>query len=565
MKRILSFAMVLCLALSALPAAQAMASGSLGAAARQVQSTGMERFVDFLDRWATTEEPSQTLAPEATFAPGIIPGQETAFTEPQPALFDDGICDITCAAYGNRVDYARIGDWVVRRGYLMEREMYCLIGQAEYGEPVALTDTLPGSFVPAGDAVVYYGKDADGRYNWVIREPNAEKPVRLDLGISDEVFYADEESIWYYTSIGAEKSIRKLSRKSGQREGIARTSGVVLVKMDAGGILAVDFDANELTLVKDSKDGKDSLLYKPEEPIVSVTSGGRSVWVQHDGREFGLLEDGALGFRLPGNIVGMAGSTDQYVFLLSFPGSAEYDVMMFNDLYRAYTHVGYAPASEDAFVELQPDGTIIVWGPEKSLIFDIPPAEAWIPYGFYDVETAQAAAGARPSPSALEPSAQSALELEPEDVTAITIPANLCAFTDEATAIAQAEAEGIEMTVNRDGSYTYFMTPRQQQEQLAKRAQEIQDALDMVVSMEPYCDAVKAYTASDDFSEITLTVVPDQLEDSLATLAIAIIGMVAPTYQAIAGNENPTTAIHLVDQSTGSLLSTLISPNDFSN
>lgn len=531
-----------------------MASDSPEAAVEQVQSNGVKSIVNFLKSWAATETPPPAITPEATLAPVI---------EPPPALFDDGIRDITCAAYGNRVDYARIGDWVIRRGYLEEREMYCLIGQTEHSGPVALTDELPGSFVPAGDAVIYYGKDANGDYNWVLRDPEAEKPVRLDLGISDEVFYADEEYIWYYRSVGEEKSIRKISRKNGQREGIARTSGFVLVKMETGGILAVDFDTNELTLVKDHKDGTGSVLYKPEEPIHSVTSGGMSVWVQHDEREFGLLEDGALRFRLPGNIASVAGSSDQFVCLLSFPDSDEYDVMMFNDLYRAYTRVGYVPASENAFVELQSGGTLTVWGPEKSLVFDIPPAEAWIPYGFYDAESARTAVDALPSPDTAEPSIQPALTLESEEVTAITIPANLCAFTDEASAIAQAEAEGIELTVNRDGSYTYFMTPRQRQEQLEKRAKEIRDALDMAVNTEPYSNALKSYTASDNFGEITFTVAADQLDASMAAFLFAIIGLVVPTYQAIEGNENPVTVIRLIDQATNEVIATMTGPDDF--
>lgn len=543
MKRTFSCLTVLCLLLTAFPAAEAT---GLSAFFESAQTTAPDRLGESFERWDATAGPAETPSPETTSAP--VPA-------PEPALFDEGVRDITCKVYGNRVDYAQNGGWIISRGYLMEQERYCLIGQAPDGERSALTDTLPGSFVPAGDAIVYYGKDANGRYNWVILEPGADKPNRLDLGISDEVFYADADFIWYYTHVGAETSIRKLVRESGAREGVARTQGSVVALMESGGILVVDFENNEVKIVKDNKEGKGSTLYMSEEPILSVSSVGKSVWVEHE-HEFGLLEDGALAWRLPGHIVSMTGTTDQFVFLLSFPGSDEYDVVIFNDVYKAYARVGYVRASEYAFVELQPDCKMTVWGPEESLIFDIPPEEEWIPYGYYDVESARAASGLSAPLPTVEP--------DQIDIVTVTIPANLCTLTDEATATAQAEAAGINMTVNRDGSYTYFMTPEQHKEQLSIRAQELQNALEAVLTTEPYSNAIKAYAANEDFSEITFTVDSDHLEDSFAVMAITIIGMVAPTYQALAGNdENPVTVITLIDQATGEVVAVYGGPDDF--
>lgn len=552
MKKILSLLTVLCLLLPLVPAAHA--EPGLGSAFEGAQPAVSSRLSEVFERGSATAQPVETPMPEATSSPVLSPEPT-----PPPALFDEGVRDITCAAYGNRVDYAHIGGWIVSRGYLMDLEQYCLIGQEPGGRRAALTDTLPASFVPAGDALIYYGKDAKDKYNWVIRKPG-EAPEKLSLGISDEVFYADADYIWYYTRVGEETSIRRLARKGGEKKGFGRTKGSPLVMLESGGVLVTDFDKNR---IETWKDGKATTVYQPEKPIISVSSAGNSVWVEHE-REFGLLEDGALAWRLPGHIVSMTGTTDQFVILLSFPGSNEYDVMIFNDRYRAYARVGYVPASENAFVELQTGRQMTVWGPEKSLIFDIPPADEWIPYGYYDMESARAARGLSAPAPTIEPAPTPTVQPDQDGTVTVTIPANLSALTDEATATAQAEAAGIRMTVNRDGSYTYFMTPEQHREQLDRRAQEIRDALESMLVTEPFSNAIKAYSANDDYSEITFTVAADRLEESMAVLVIAVVGLAAPTYQAMVGeNEAPVTLIKVVDQATGAVIATYTGPDDF--
>lgn len=565
MKKILSFWTMFCLMLSMLPAAQAGSGlGEIFERAQPTASTSLGEQFERGDVRRATEAPvtPQPTEGHASAEPTAVPTPEPPPPEPTPApaLFDEGVRDITCAAFGNRADYATIGGWTVNRGYLMEQEIYCLIGQGPDGARTALTDTLPPSFVPAGDSVIYYGKDENGKYNWVILEPKAGKPKRLSLGISDEVFYADADYIWYYTIVGEEISVRRLARKDASKKGFGRTTGSVVTMMEDGSALVADFHKN---LVRSWKDSKGTTLYEPEVPILNVASAGRSIWVGHE-REFGLLEDGKLGFRLPGQIVSMTGTTDQYVFLLSFPGSSAYDVVIFNDLYQAYARVGYVPASEDAFVELQPGGQMTVWGPEQSLIFDIPPAQEWIPYGYYDMESARAARGA-PAPTAAAQAAPAPVE-EPDwgNMVTITVPGRLASLTGEAEAAAQAEAAGISMTVNRDGSYTYFMTPGQHQAQLTQRGNEIRSALEGMVSTAPFNDALKSYTANDDFSEITFTVDTDRQEDSMAVLMLAVVGLVAPTYQAWEGKtDDPGTLIKLTDQSTGQIVATYTCPDDF--
>lgn len=298
-------------------------------------------------------------------------------------LFDEGVRNITCAQYGNRVNYAQIGDWTVSLGYLHEEERYCMIGQGPDSIRQALTVKMPGNgkIIPAGDGWIYYGEDEKGKHNWVFRKPG-EGPQKLGLSIRDEVFFADADYIWYYKHLGTDISIRRLARKNNEVKMFGRTTGFVYAMMGSGDALAADRDKG---LVQSWKDGKATTLYESDEPLLSVSTVGGSIWLGLE-REIGLLEDGALDFRLPGYVAGMAGTTDQFALLLSISEASDYEVVLFNDVYQAYVRLGYVPASESAFIELQSDGNITVWGPERSVTFLIPPAEAWIPYGFYSNE-----------------------------------------------------------------------------------------------------------------------------------------------------------------------------------
>lgn len=289
-------------------------------------------------------------------------------------FLDEDIRRITTQPYGGRVEYAHIEGWTVSRGYFEDR--YCLIGQRDgSSERIALTANDPMSFVPAGDRIIYYGEYAEGKYDWVIRNPDDEWPTVLELGVSDEVFYADEQYIWYYTLKGEETSIRRLQLSNNKKKGMGSTTGKVLTMMQDGSVLIYNYDEETIQLLKD---GSFTSIYKGA--FQAISSTGRSIWVESDG-QYGLLADGELTGLMPGMIMGGGGSCDQQVLLIApYENANTYDVMLFNENYNAYAHVGTVLASEDANIEIAAD-TITVWGPVESLTFNIPESDHWQPYG----------------------------------------------------------------------------------------------------------------------------------------------------------------------------------------
>lgn len=353
MKRWLVLGIVFCLACSALALAGNSAAKAAGPFGNLIG--GM-----------TSNTPAPDEPPVETQPPVLTP----------QGAFDERVRHLTSLPVGNRCDWAQIAGYTVSRGYLDDH--YCLIEEREgSGERVSVTASDPQEFVAAGDAYIYYGQDQNGKFNWVIKKPGEDKVKKLELGISDAVFYADEDFIWYYTYIGEEISVRKLARKDNQKTGLLRTKARVVVMREDGGIVLADFDQNR---VLSWKDKQFDTLYQPEEAIETVLSNGMHVCVQHADR-FGLIRDGQLLFTIPGKITNLFScSSDQLALLVSpYEGSPRFDVWFFNEIYEAYAHVGSVLASDGTNIELLAD-QIIVWGPEESIEFSYPPVEAFLPY-----------------------------------------------------------------------------------------------------------------------------------------------------------------------------------------
>jgi len=330
---------------------------------------------------------SWMLAAVVLFA--VLPGGIVSLAGEQN---DVSVRTIVPRGIGNAADIVCINGWIICNGYLESSESYALKGYPPTGgDPINLGKMPNVQLVPAGDAFIYLQPSDKGNPDWVLYTPG-EEPKKLPLSVMDHVFYADETHIWYTTvgtGDGTNKSIRTLERKTNQKEGLARLESIqiwVVAVLDDGGILLYDRDNN---LVRRWQNGKLETLLETEEQILGVFSTGQQIWVQLE-HEIGLLENGTLWFRIPGTVTHMAQALGQTALLLSFPGSNEYDVLVLNDTYRAYTRIDYAPFAERMLIEITPNGQLIIRIPDDELhpLFEMPPDDAWIPYGFYEVELA---------------------------------------------------------------------------------------------------------------------------------------------------------------------------------
>ena len=307
------------------------------------------------------------------------------FPKREGALFDDGVQRITSGLWGNQADFAYIGGWAVNRGFFQGQ--YRITGWTpDHKERIILAENDTGSFAIADGALVYYGMDEKDVFGWLIGAPGGPAPRRLPIDVTDTVFYADDEYIWYYTYSKTDKpAIGRVGYDGKGKKNLGTVNGRVAAMMPGGEVLLADFAKNRVRLWKN---GKYETIYSPKEQMESVTSLGKSVWVELGGW-YGPLADGEITFRLPGKIAGVAGSTDQFVLLVLPKEDAAFcDVMMFNEVYRTYAPVGRIKRQEDMRIEMQ-ENQMIIWGPEESLIFEYPIPELWLPYGCHDYFSAE--------------------------------------------------------------------------------------------------------------------------------------------------------------------------------
>ncbi len=307
--------------------------------------------------------------------------------EKQAALFDDEVASITSSGWGNLVDFACVGESTVHRAFF-EGE-FCIASWTPEGwEMVMIGEDNPNGFLPLEDGIVrldsdegwllstwdasaYYDPDPDEGppedtgYGW--------RSTPLPIDAADMVFFADSKYIYYFTS---SNDVGRMDREGKGREILGSVSGPVIAMMPGNKVLLANFSLNQLLLW----DGKsETVFYSPQEPILSAFSFGRTVWVRHDGW-FGTVENGTVTFGLTGSYEVLAGSQDQLVLLVLPEEEADsFDVMLFNEPYRAYTLMGRIAYSDIAHIEIRKD-KVIVWGDMDSLIFELPAPERWLPY-----------------------------------------------------------------------------------------------------------------------------------------------------------------------------------------
>lgn len=498
-------------------------------------------------------QPEETAEPEPTADPEGYDDSEEGDGYWENVLYDYYVADITGQPYGGESQYARVGNWTVAYGYCDDH--YCVFGWNENTrEHHILAETVVSNIVPAGDVFAYYGEVKKGKFGWLIRNPNEDKPVSLSLNELNSVFWSDEDYLYYFTyGKGTGTTYYRMNHQGKNKKQLGKLNGRAIAMMPDGGVVVFNSSKNRVQIFKD---GKHETIYEPGDEIQNVISTGREIWVVH--RDYlGRLKDGKLDFQFPGSLRTYAATTDQIIAVLD-DGSIQHNVVMLNDAYGAYALVGKVVAQESLTAEVTPGwyNRIVVWGPRESLEFYTPYSGLWLPYGYHDLESAKAAG-------------YQEYVGEPEDGYAEEgrverrISEKLL-LGEEADILAEAEERGIYATHDRDGMYSYYMDYAQYDALLEERRQGLVGLLG-IMTMLGDDPTVKSYEANEDYSRITLRVNSGLLEsDTTFLVMLSVVALSAPAYQALLReDEHPVSVITVVDDATGKEISVFNAPDDF--
>ena len=221
------------------------------------------------------------------------------------ALFGPWVGDITAKPYGGEVRYTQINDWTIAYGNCDNR--FCVFGwDGNTNSYKILADTNVSGIVAAGDSFVYYGEVKKGKFGWMIRNPDQEKPVSLGLNELNSVFWSDEEYLYYFT-YGKTNTYWRMDHDGKHKKQLGKISGRAIAMLENGAVLVFNSIKNR---VERWKDGKDTTIYEPKEDICNVISTGREIWIVHPDY-LGLLEDGEITFKISGDLRDYAMTRDQ--------------------------------------------------------------------------------------------------------------------------------------------------------------------------------------------------------------------------------------------------------------
>ncbi|GAA0492741.1 hypothetical protein GCM10008986_18900 [Salinibacillus aidingensis] len=134
----------------------------------------------------------------------------------------------------------------------------------------------------------------------------------------------------------------------------------------------------------------------------------------------------------------------------------------------------------------------------------------------------------------------------------VTLPASMFENQDPEEVIASAEEDGIKVTENDDGSYTYKMSKAKHKEMMAEMGTEVKNTVDEMVSSGDYT-SIKDITYNNDFSEFTMVVEREAYENSMDAFAAMGLGMSGMMYQLFDGADPDeySVAISLKDEASG--------------
>lgn len=145
----------------------------------------------------------------------------------------------------------------------------------------------------------------------------------------------------------------------------------------------------------------------------------------------------------------------------------------------------------------------------------------------------------------------------------ITMPASFVEGEDIDNTIKEAEAEGIEVTKNEDGSLTYKMSKSEHKKMMKDIKTNAEKSLDEIKTDGTF-PSVKDITYNNSFSKFTLTVDKAAYENSMDSWSIIGIGITGMMYNLFNGEDMDKMKVNIdvKDEATGEVFDTTVYPDD---
>ncbi len=144
----------------------------------------------------------------------------------------------------------------------------------------------------------------------------------------------------------------------------------------------------------------------------------------------------------------------------------------------------------------------------------------------------------------------------------ITLPASMFEGEDAESSIAEAEAEGIQVTKNADGSVTYKMSKAKHKEMMREMETELQKSIEEMKNGKD-SPSIKEVTANKSYSEFTLEVDRAGYENSFDGFAVFGLGLSGMYYQLFQGKDSENIKVKIIvkDVATGEVIGETVYPD----
>lgn len=144
----------------------------------------------------------------------------------------------------------------------------------------------------------------------------------------------------------------------------------------------------------------------------------------------------------------------------------------------------------------------------------------------------------------------------------VSLPASFFEGQSAEDVIADAKEEGIEVTANDDGSYTYKMSKSEHKKLMDEMRTELDKSTAEMVSSGDY-PSIKDISYNNDFTEFTMVVEKEAYENSMdgfASLGLGMSGMMYQLFDGAKADEYSVT-ISVEDEASGEVINEVVYPD----